>query len=61
MDDMAIQTRKRKASTPEAPIPELSDEIVVGCVQFLKKKALCKQKIPRHIKLAIHAWSTKCR
>jgi hypothetical protein len=25
------------------------------------KKSLCKQKIPRHIKLAIHAWSTKCR
>jgi hypothetical protein len=26
-----------------------------------KKKTLCKQKISRHIKLAIHAWSTKCR
>jgi hypothetical protein len=25
------------------------------------KKVLCKQKILRHIKLTIHAWSTKCR
>ena len=22
---------------------------------------LCKKKIPHHIKLAVHAWSTKCR
>jgi hypothetical protein len=33
----------------------------LGCVYFLKKKILCKQRIPRHIKLTIHAWSTKCR
>jgi hypothetical protein len=26
-----------------------------------RKKVLCKQKISRHIKLAIHAWSTKYR
>jgi hypothetical protein len=26
-----------------------------------KKKALCRKKISRHIKLTIHAWSTKCR
>jgi hypothetical protein len=25
------------------------------------EEVLCKQKIPRHIKLTIHAWSTKCR
>jgi hypothetical protein len=25
------------------------------------KKTLCRKKIPRHIKLAIYAWSTKCR
>jgi hypothetical protein len=25
------------------------------------KKTLCEKKIPRHIKLMIHAWSTKCR
>jgi uncharacterized membrane-anchored protein len=24
-------------------------------------KTLCRKKIPRHIKLAIYAWSTKCR
>ena len=22
--------------------------------------ALCKKEIPRHIKLAVHVWSTKC-
>jgi hypothetical protein len=36
-------------------------ECDLGCVYFLKKKVRCKQKIFRHIKLAIHAWSTKCR
>jgi hypothetical protein len=27
----------------------------------LLKNVLCKKKISRHIKLAIYAWSTKCR
>jgi hypothetical protein len=36
-------------------------EALNDCVYFLKKKVLCKQKIPRHIKLTIHACSTKCR
>jgi hypothetical protein len=33
----------------------------LGCVQFLKKKNTMRKKILRHIKLAIHTWSTKCR
>jgi hypothetical protein len=28
---------------------------------FSSKKILCEKKIHRHIKLAIHVWSTKCR
>jgi hypothetical protein len=31
------------------------------CLLPKKKKLLCEHKILRHIKLAIHAWSTKCR
>ena len=26
----------------------------------IQNLALCKKKIPHHIKLAVHAWSTKC-
>ena len=26
----------------------------------IQNLALCKKKIPRHIKLTVHAWSTKC-
>jgi hypothetical protein len=32
-----------------------------GCVYFLKKKSTVQKKDSRHIKLVIHAWSTKCR
>jgi hypothetical protein len=34
-----------------------------SCLVPLKllKNALCKKKIPRHIKLAIYAWSNQCR
>ena len=35
-------------------------EALFSSSKFLKS-ALCKKKILRHIKLTVHAWSTKCR
>jgi hypothetical protein len=29
--------------------------------QIWVQNVLCKNKIPRHIKIPAHAWSTKCR
>ena len=42
----------------QVPLATLGPCLVSSKIQTL---TLCKKKIPRHIKLAVHAWSTKCR
>ena len=51
----------KKAAIASAPTEPGRNEIgAMFSSHRFQNLALCKKKISRHIKLAVHAWSTKC-
>ena len=47
-------------NSPMLQVRRLDQDMGVFSSSKFQNLALCKKKIPRHIKFAVHAWSTKC-